>query len=287
VPGWRVWRFLGKEDVVSHRSATRGAGKRGGRIFGVIGLVALAASTGVWAGGAVQKPASSSVSPGAVAAPEQRPPYVTAMLRTARQETLRGVPAYQPAGTKPAAAGEDPTALAVIGIPLVPTAVFPHEARAAVFALPALGDRQFVPQLKRYLAGGGRALITGGLAQRLGRLASQYADRIYVLRLTNGGKPLAALPQDTVDSARNFLIAPLGLRIQAPPRVLFHFVGRDRLLVENWNPWAAGVKINFRGDRWPGVSALQFGAENVPVHVNLATFQVPPRSSQMLRVAKG
>jgi hypothetical protein len=255
--------------------------------LGVIGLAALAASTGVWAGGMAQRPASGSASPSLVAAPEQRPPYVTAMLRTARQETLRGVPAYQPAGAKQTPAGENPAALEVIGIPLVPTATFPHEARAAVFALPALGDRQFVPQLRRYLAGGGRALITGGLAQRLGRLPSQYADRIYVLRVMNDGRPLAALPQNTVDSARNFLLAPLGLRIQAPPRVLFHFVGRDRLLVENWNPWAAGVKINFRGDRWPGISSLQFGAENVPVHVNLATFQVPPRSSQMLRVARG
>jgi hypothetical protein len=255
--------------------------------LGVIGVAALAASTGVWAGGMAQKTASGSASPSGVAAPEQRPPYVTAMLRTARQETLRGVPAYQPAGAKQTAAGENPAALAVIGIPLVTAATFPHEAPAAVFALPALGDRQFVPQLRRYLAGGGRALITGGLAQRLGRLPSQYADRVYVLRLMNDGKPLAALPQNTVDSARNFLLAPLGLRIQAPPRVLFHFVGRDRLLVENWNPWAAGVRINFRGDRWPGVSALQFGAENVPVHVNLATFQVPPRSSQMLRVARG
>jgi hypothetical protein len=212
---------------------------------------------------------------------------VAAILRTARQETLRGVPAYQPAGAKAAAGAENAAALQVLGIPLVPAARFPHEAPAAVFALPALADQQFVPQLRRYLTGGGRALITSGLAQRLGRLPSQYADRVYVLRVINGGKPLAALPQDTVDGARNFLLAPLGLRIQAPPRVLFHFVGRDRLLVENWNPWAAGVKINFRGDRWPGVSALQFGAENVPVHVNLATFQVPPRSSQMLRVARG
>jgi hypothetical protein len=265
-----------------HTIIARSAARSGWWKIGVVGLAALAASPGGWAGGAAPKAGARN----AVIEPaEQRPPYVTAMLRTARQETLRGVPAYQPAGVKPAASGENPTALAVLGIPLVPTARFPREARAAVFALPSLADRQFVPQLRRYLAAGGRALITGGLAQRLGRVPSQYADRVYVLRVTNGGKPLAALPQDVVDSARNFLISPLGLRIQAPPRVLFHFVGRDQILVENWNPWAAGVKINFRGDRWPGVSSLEFGAETVPVHVNLATFQVPPRSSQLLRVA--
>jgi hypothetical protein len=268
-------------QTTTPRSATR----PGWWVIGVIGIAALAASPGGWAGGAASTPATGTATRAAMEPGAQRPPYVAAMLRTARQETLRGVPAYQPAGAKPAAAGENPTALAVLGIPLVPAARFPHEARAAVFALPSLADRQFVPQLRRYLAAGGRALITGGLAQRLGPLPSQYADRVYVLRATNGSKPLTALPQDIVDSARNFLLSPLGLRIQAPPRVLFHFVGRDRILVENWNPWAAGVKINFRGDRWPGVSSLEFGAENVPVLVNLATFQVPPRSSQMLRVA--
>jgi hypothetical protein len=270
------------------QTTTPGSATRPGWwVIGLIGIAALAASPGGWAGGAASKPAAVTATHATVEPVPQQPPYVAAMLRTARQETLRGVPAYQPAGAKAVAGGENAAALAVLGIPLVPAARFPHGARAAVFALPALADGQFVPQLRRYLAGGGRALITAGLAQRLGRLPSQYADRIYVLRVTNGGKPLAALPQDMVDSARNFLIAPLGLRIQAPPRVLFRFVGRDRILVENWNPWAAGVKINFRGDRWPGISALEFGANNVPVQVNLATFQVPPRSSQMFRVAKG
>jgi hypothetical protein len=204
----------------------------------------------------------------------------------ARATVAQGVPAYEPTAARAFPGSDSVTSLRVLGIPVVPMDRFPRDARAAIFGLPCIADPQFTPQLRRYLAGGGRALITERLAQRLGRLPSQFADRVYVLRTANRRQSLAALPQDVVDGARNFLLHPLGLRNLAPPRVLFQLVGGDRIRVENWNPWAAGVKITFRSDRWPHVASLESEGEEVPLQLNLATFQVPPRSSRVFRLAR-
>jgi len=205
----------------------------------------------------------------------------------ARAAEVSGVPTYRPAGSAPFSRIESPALLEGLGIPLVFTAKFPDRAKAAVFALPALADPRFVPQLRRYLAGGGRALITARLAARLGRLPAEYADRVYVLRLPERGQGLASLPQDTVDESRNFLLFPLGLNIQAPPRVRVRLLGRNQIQVENCNPWAAGVRIAFHTDRWPRATVLRTEDGAVPVHLNLAAFQVPPRSARVLRMARG
>jgi hypothetical protein len=205
----------------------------------------------------------------------------------ARAAEMKGVPTYRPAGSAIYSGIESPAVLEGLGIPLVFTSRFPSEAKAAAFALPALADRQFVPQLRRFLAGGGRALITARLAARLGSLPSHYADRLYILRLPERGQGVASIPQDTVDEARNFLIFPMGLNIQAPPRVRVRLLGNDQIRVENLNPWAAGVRISFRAGRWPRVVALHSEEGAVPVQVNLAAFQVPPRSTRVLRMARG
>ena len=50
---------------------------------------------------------------------------------------------------------------------------------AAFFSLHALTDRQLLPRLRRYFAGGHRAVITSRLAPKLGSIPRQYADRIF------------------------------------------------------------------------------------------------------------
>lgn len=202
-------------------------------------------------------------------------------------EAPRDIPAYQPADTAGNGTVESADALEMLGIPLAPTTRFPRGARAAIFTLPALSDPQFVPRLRQYLASGGRALITQRLAARLGRLPSLYADRVYILRLPAPEVSVDSLPQSTVDEARNFLLSPLGLNIQAPPRVRFRLLGNDQLQVENCNPWAAGVKISFRPGRWPRARVLESDGAMVPLQVNLAAFQIPPHTRRVFRMARG
>jgi hypothetical protein len=160
------------------------------------------------------------------------------------------------------------------------------DAPAAFFSTQSLADRQLIPRLGRYLAGGRRALVTSRAAARLGALRRRYADRIFVLDTSGGSGRLHRLPQTTIERARNFVLYPLGLRIQAPPRVALALYGREAMLVRNHNDFAAGVKLTFHRPLWPPLRELQTadGAAAVRVDYNLAQMQVAPKTTRLLRL---
>ena len=78
-----------------------------------------------------------------------------------------GLAAYKPVSSEPGDEEYIFDALGMLGIPLAPTAHFPEAARAALFTVHALEDAQFVPKLTRWLAAGGTAFMSQGLALRL------------------------------------------------------------------------------------------------------------------------
>lgn len=79
----------------------------------------------------------------------------------------RGIPAYKPPSSPP---GDEPhifDKVGMLGIPLLPTARFPKNARAAFFADYALADANFVPELLQFFSRGGTAFVSEDLAHRL------------------------------------------------------------------------------------------------------------------------
>jgi hypothetical protein len=78
-----------------------------------------------------------------------------------------GIPAYKPISSDP---GNEPYVfdqIGMLGVPLLPTAHFPSQSRVALFTYHALGDTEFVPELAKFLAAGGTALVTESLAHQL------------------------------------------------------------------------------------------------------------------------
>jgi hypothetical protein len=172
----------------------------------------------------------------------------------------------------------------LLGIPLVRTPRFPTGSPAAFFAASALSDRQFPGRLRAYVQGGGRALVTSRLANRLGRLPSEHAGRIYILPSSAGTTGVLALPQAQVDRLRNFVLYPLGLRMEAPPRVSLRLVSRDTLVLENHNAFAAGVKLTFFGKKWPAVEALAGDEGILRLMGSSIALQAPPQAVQRFQV---
>jgi hypothetical protein len=193
-----------------------------------------------------------------------------------------GVPAYVPAASTTEA--EVIEATRWLGIPVVRTARFPTASPIAFFCAGALADRQFPARLRSFVAGGGRALLTSRLAARLGRLPSEHADRIFVLPSGQGVPGVLALPQAQVDQLRNFALRPLGLRMEAPPRVALTLIGRDGLLVENRNSYAAGVKLTFLTEKWPTIQYLSSGGSEIPLNGSTVALQAPPRGKQRFQI---
>jgi hypothetical protein len=193
-----------------------------------------------------------------------------------------GVPAYVPAASK--IETEVIEATRWLGIPVVRTARFPAASPVAFFCASALADRQFPARLRSFVAGGGRALLTSRLAAHLGRLPSEHAERIFVLPSGLGPAGVLALPQAQVDQLRNFALRPLGLRMEAPPRVALTLIGRDGLLVENRNSYAAGVKLTFLTEKWPTIQYLSSGGSEIPLNGSTVALQAPPRGKQRFQI---
>jgi hypothetical protein len=193
-----------------------------------------------------------------------------------------GVPAYAPAASRAEAEGID--AARLIGIPVVRTAQFPSGSPVAFFCASALSDRQFPQRLRSFVAADHRALVTSRLASRLGRLPSEYAGRIFVLPSGSGPTGVIALSQAEVDRLRNFVLFPLGLRMEAPPRVSLTLVGRRALVVENHNPYAAGIKLTFLSDKWPTIQCLASEGTELPLMGTSITLQTPPKAAERFEI---
>jgi hypothetical protein len=224
---------------------------------------------------------------GARPAPYRRHlPDYAGLIEEARQWPERGVAAYLPPGARSQGDENIFDMLSQLAVPLVMTDRFPREAPAAFFSMHSLADRQLVPRMRSFLAAGNRAVITSRLAARLGGLPSRYAGRIFVLSTRRETAGLLKLPQTTIDHLRNFVLHPIGLRIQAPPRVTIALYGQEAIVIENLNPFAAGVNVTFLRSSWPELAEIRTANGDIAIRVdyNQARIQLAPQSTRLLRI---
>ncbi len=78
-----------------------------------------------------------------------------------------GIPCYKPVSSDPGDEAYILDEIGMLGIPEMPTAHFPGDARAAILTTQALGDTDLVPKLVRFLASGGTAFVSQEFAHRL------------------------------------------------------------------------------------------------------------------------
>lgn len=253
---------------------SRRQGIRGRGVSAAIGTRSVAALS-ILAGVGIMV---SSTSTGLVAA--SRSAIQSARIDAQNPPTI--VPTYVPAGSRAEADVVEATRL--IGIPVVRTSQFPAVSPVAFFCTAAMADRQFPGRLRAYVGAGSRALVTSRLADRLGRLPSQFAGRIFILPSGHGRVTVLSLPQAQVDRLRNFALYPLGLRVQAPPRVALTLEGREALVLENQNPYAAGVRITFLTGKWPAVAGLSNRDARLPLVGSSVSLQAPPKSAQRFQI---
>ena len=111
---------------------------------------------------------------GALISPEYRAQAEALAPRRAELESMgklaegwSGIPAYKPPSSEAGNEAYIFDQIGMLAVPLLPTARFPEDARAALFTIHALADGEFVPKLVRFLKAGGTALLSEGLAHRL------------------------------------------------------------------------------------------------------------------------
>jgi len=161
-----------------------------------------------------------------------------------RNEPIKGVHAPKPPNSD--ADGEMYVFdfVGMLGLPLVPTAEINPDAKAAFFAVHSLKDPAFSDKLNKMLNAKKPVLITDGLAKKL-KGVNLDDENLTVLKV--GGNPhnLLKLTRDELNSIRDKLLAPFGIRFDAPNKVALYLIGDDCLVVENFNEGPVDTSLEF------------------------------------------
>lgn len=132
----------------------------------------------------------------------------------------------------------------MLGLPLVPTAEISSDAKAAFFSVHAIKDPNLTKKLKKMLAAQKPVLMTDGLARRLDNVNLDDEDLI-ILKVNGKPRSLLELNRKQLKPIRDKLLAPFGIRFDAPNEVALYLIGEDCLIVENFNDEPVDVSVEF------------------------------------------
>jgi len=132
----------------------------------------------------------------------------------------------------------------MLGLPLVPTAEINAEAKAAFFAVHALKEPDFAGKVKKMLVAGKPVLITDGLAKRLDGVDLKSGN-LTILKVGGSPRSLLELTRQQLNPIRDKMLAPFGMKFDAPNKVALYLIGDDCLIVENFNDESIDASIEF------------------------------------------
>jgi len=132
----------------------------------------------------------------------------------------------------------------MLGLPLVPTAEINADAKAAFFAVHALKEPDFTGKLKKMLAADRPVLITDGLAKRLDGVNLE-SENLTILKVNGSPRSLLELSRQQLKPIRDKMLAPFGMKFDAPNKVALYLISDDCLIVENFNDELIDASIEF------------------------------------------
>jgi len=132
----------------------------------------------------------------------------------------------------------------MLGIPLLPTFIFPMDHLAAFFSTHALKDPNIVPELNAYLDMGRPVLVTDQLFQLIGNQVNFNRPYVYVLPVNEYPPALLTNPPKNLDTIRNALLKPLGLQFTAPVNTSFFPFKDESWVVENFSNSSVVAMVN-------------------------------------------
>jgi len=161
-----------------------------------------------------------------------------------RNQPLKGIAAPKPPNSDAFDEQYVYDFVGMLGLPLIPAAEIRTDAKAAFLPVHALKDPQLADKLKAMLAANTPVLITDGLAKKL---HASVAEDKSVLVLKVAGKPssLLNLTREQLKPIRDKLLAPLGIRFDAPNKVALYLIGDHWIVVENFNNGAITATLEF------------------------------------------
>jgi hypothetical protein len=161
-------------------------------------------------------------------------PGLFRLARLVRGKPIRGIHAPKPPNSD--ADGEQYVFdfVGMLGLPLVPAAKIDAGAKALFLSVHALKYPALAGKLKRMLAAKRPVLITDGLAKKLNDVNLED-ENLTILKLNGSPRNLLRLTRKELEPIRNKLLAPFGIRFDAPNKVGLYLIAEDCVIVENFN----------------------------------------------------
>jgi hypothetical protein len=161
-------------------------------------------------------------------------PGLFELAKLVRGKPIRGIAAPKPPNSDAHDEQYVYDFVGMLGLPLVPTAAVSAAAPAAFLPVQALKDPRLPAKLDTLLKAGAPVLVTDGLAKRLS-MSNTQAENLLVLRVGGEPKSLLNLTRRDLAPLREKLLAPFGVRFDAPNKVALYLIGDDCVVVENFN----------------------------------------------------
>jgi hypothetical protein len=129
-----------------------------------------------------------------------------------------------------------------LGLPLVPVSEVDEQAAAAFFPVHALKDPGLVVKLQRMADRGTPVVITDGLAKRLAA-HPELVKKLTILPVKGSPKTLLKLTREAIKPFRDKLLAPFGMKFDAPNKVELFLFGDNTVAICNINDEAVNVAL--------------------------------------------
>lgn len=178
-----------------------------------------------------------------VAALREHLPELLRVAAEVSKRRIRGVGVYKPIDSPGGNERRVFDCLGMIGIPCVPTHLFPTNAPAVFVSRHALKDKDLVKKLDAYIRSGRPVLMTDGLASELEKTGFK-TDRpgITVVPVQGDPKRLLNLPEEELIRIRGPVLEALGVGFMAPAGVALYLFHDDSAVIENFNDHEVTVR---------------------------------------------
>ncbi len=134
--------------------------------------------------------------------------------------------------------------LGMLGLPLVPSDKIDTDAGSAIFTVHVLKEPGFSGKLKTMLDAGKPVVLTDGLATRLSNQSLLDNKNLTVLKVGGDPKNLLKLSREDLKSLRNKLLAPMGIKFDAPNKVSLYLLTGNIIIIENFNDTKVDVTLD-------------------------------------------
>ena len=161
-------------------------------------------------------------------------PGLFKLAKLVRDKPIRGLAAPKPPNSDAHDEQYVYDFVGMLGLPLVPTDEIRTDAKAVFLPVHALKDPRLADKLDAMRKAGTPVFITDGLAAKLPTSAAE-SDNLLVLKVNGKPRSLLDLTRQDLKPIRDKLLAPFGIRFDAPNKVALYLIGDDTIIVENFN----------------------------------------------------